>query len=123
VGEIEKVKFERLIDLVILSFIFVFLLSFFEPKYLLSLTTTTGGDTVSHFPTVVYLKEVLFPQGRIMGWEMGNYAGFPLFYHYFPLTFVLMALMSYVIPIQIAFKIGTVLGTFLLPVCAYWCFR
>jgi hypothetical protein len=31
--------------------------------------------------------------------------------------------MSYVVPIQIAFKIGTVLGTFLLPVCAYWCFR
>jgi len=30
---------------------------------------------------------------------------------------VLMALLSFVIPLEIAFKIVTVLGTFLLPFC------
>ena len=116
-------KRNNLIDLIVLIFVSLFLFSFFEPQYLFSLTTTTGGDTVSHFPTAVYLKDVLLPQGRIMGWEMGNYAGFPLFYHYFPLTFILMVLISYIIPIQVAFKIVTVLGTFLLPICTYFSFK
>jgi hypothetical protein len=112
-----------LIDLTLLGLIAVFLLSFFEPRFLFSLTTTTGGDTGSHYPTAVYLKEVLLPAGRIMGWTMGNYAGFPLFYHYFPLPFVMMALLGFVIPLQISFKLISVLGIFLLPLSCYLAFR
>jgi hypothetical protein len=112
-----------LIDLTILGLIAVFLLSFFEPRFLFSLTTTTGGDTGSHYPTAVYLKNVLLPAGRIMGWTMGNYAGFPLFYHYFPLPFILMALLGFIIPLQIAFKLISVLGIFLLPLSCYLTFR
>lgn len=114
---------DRLIDLTILGLVAVFLFSFFEPKYLFSLTTTTGGDTGSHYPTAVYLKQFFLPHGRIMGWFMGNYAGFPLFYHYFPLPFVIMVILSFIIPLQVAFKLVTVLGTFLLPVCVYAAFR
>ncbi|MDD5382693.1 MAG: 6-pyruvoyl-tetrahydropterin synthase-related protein, partial [Candidatus Margulisbacteria bacterium] len=116
-------KKNNLIDLIVLIGIFLFLFSFFEPRYLFSVTTTTGGDTVSHFPTAVYLKEVLLPHGRLMGWDQGNYAGYPIFYHYFPLTFIFMVILSYLIPIQIAFKIITVLGTFFLPICVYLAFR
>ncbi len=111
------------IDLAVLIFILIFLLGFFEPRYLFSATSTTGGDTGSHYPTAFYLKEVLLPQGKIMGWTMGNYAGFPLFYHYFPLPFILMVLLSYAIPMSVAFKLVTVLGTFLLPLCVYLAFR
>lgn len=96
-----------------------FLLSYFEPRYLLSPTTITGGDTASHYATAVYLKEILLPKGRVMGWHMGNYAGFPLFYHYFPLPFLLAAVPAYALPIQVTFKIVTVLGIFLLPICIY----
>jgi len=116
-------KKKNLIDLVILIFIFLFLLSFFEPRFLFSLTTTTGGDTASHYPTAVYLKEVLLTKGKIMGWDQGNYAGFPIFYHYFPLTFMLMVILSYLIPMSMAFKLVSVLGIFLLPVCVYFAFR
>jgi len=111
------------IDLLVLLLIFIFLISFFEPKYMLSKTITTGGDTGSHYYTAVYLKEVLLPKGKIMGWLQGNYAGFPLFYHYFPLPFLIMVLLSYVIPMQIAFKLVSVLGVFLLPFCVYLAFR
>lgn len=111
------------IDLTILVLILVSLLGFFEPKYLFSATSTTGGDTGSHYPTAFYLKEVLLPKGKIMGWMQGNYAGFPLFYHYFPLPFVLMVLLSYVIPLSVGFKLVSVLGTFLLPLCVYLAFR
>lgn len=116
-------KRNDLIDIIVLGSIIIFLLSFFKPALLFSLTTTTGGDTGSHYPTAVYLKEVLMPAGKIMGWDQGNYAGFPIFYHYFPLTFIVTVLLSYIIPMQIAFKLATVLGIFLLPVCAYFAFR
>ena len=111
------------IDIAILLLIAGFLFGFFEPRYLLSQTITTGGDTGSHYNTAVYLKDVLLPHGKIMGWMQGNYAGFPLFYHYFPFPFLLMALLSYVIPMQIAFKLVSVLGIFLLPLCVYLSFR
>lgn len=111
------------IDLTILTLILVYLFSFFEPKYLFSDTSTTGGDTGSHYPTAFYLKEVLLPKGKVMGWTMGNYAGFPLFYHYFPLPFLIMVSLSYIIPMSVAFKLVTVLGTFLLPLCIYFAFR
>jgi uncharacterized membrane protein len=116
-------KKNNLIDLIVLIFIFLFLLSFFKPGLLLSATTTTGGDTASHYPTAVYLKEVLLPAGKILGWDQGNYAGYPIFYHYFPLSFILMALLNFLIPMQVAFKLVSVLGTFLLPLCVYGAFR
>lgn len=117
----ERNKF--LLDIVIILFVWVFLLTFFNPALLFLKTTTAGGDTASHYYTAQYLKDVLLPQGKIMGWMPANYAGFPIFYHYFPLTFLLMALLGYIIPLQISFKLITLLGTFLLPVCVYLMFR
>lgn len=58
-----------------------------------------------------------------MGWMQANYCGFPVFYHYFPLTFIFMALLGYIIPLQVSFKLITVLGTFLLPASVYLMFR
>src|SRR5439155_22368711 len=52
-----------------------------------------------------------------------NYCGFPLFPCYFTLPFIAIALASYEIPLNIAFKLGSQLGTFLLPVCAYLSLR
>src|SRR3989339_1047194 len=113
----------RVVNVLIFTLIFLFFFSFFAPRLLFSVTSTTGGDTISHFPTAVYLKNVLLPAGKIMGWDPGNYAGYPLFYHYFPLTFIFMAVLGFIIPIEVAFKIGTVLGVFLLPVCVFFAFR
>ncbi len=108
------------VDLCVLIVITGFLFSYFEPQYLLSMTITTGGDTASHYYTAKYLKEVLLPKGQIIGWLQGNYAGFPLFMFYFPLPFIIMALISLAVPLQIAFKLVTVLGIFLLPLCTYF---
>jgi len=116
-------KLETLTDAVVLCLIFLFLFSYFRPEYLFSLTTTTGGDTGSHYATAQYMRDVLLPQGRISGWTMGNYAGFPLLRFYFPLPFILMALLSHMIPLQIAFKLITILGVITLPVCCYAALR
>ena len=116
-------KRDLVVDLIVLGLIALFFLSYFDPRLLFLKTTINGGDTGSHYYSAQYLKEVLLPQGKIMGWLPANYAGFPLFYHYFPLPFLLAALLGGLIPLQIAFKLITVLGTFLLPFCVYLMFR
>ena len=114
---------QSIADYAILFAIFLFLLDYFEPKYLLSETITTGGDTGSHYYTAEYLRNHLLPKGRISGWTQGNYAGFPILQFYFPLPFLLMVALSYLIPLQIAFKVVSVLGLFLLPGFTYVCLR
>ncbi len=107
------------IDFFVIIVLILFLLSYFKPNLLFMQTTTTGGDTASHYYSAYFMKTQLLPQGRMEGWTMGNYAGFPLFKFYFFLPFVLIALLGFIIPLEIAFKLVTVLGSFLLPVCAY----
>ena len=121
---VEDSKFKIImIDIFINLAIILFLFSYFKPEYLFSSTITTGGDTGSHYYTAQFMRDVLLPQGKIAGWMMGNYAGFPVFQFYFPFPFLLMAVLSYFIPLQISFKLITVLGIFILPICSYTALR
>ncbi|MDP9069388.1 MAG: 6-pyruvoyl-tetrahydropterin synthase-related protein [Actinomycetota bacterium] len=112
-----------LADTTILMTLFALLLSFFRPELLFSLTTTTGGDTGAHVYTPWYLKTHLLPKGMLSGWSPDWYAGFPLLHFYFPLVVTFQAIASYVIPYEIAFKLGTVAGTFFLPLSLYMMLR
>jgi len=100
-----------------------FIATYFPTGVMFAPTITNGGDMGSHYYPAYYLREVLLPLGQLMGWCPGNYAGFPLFQFYFPLPFVLMVALSAFIPLTIAFKLVTVLGTFITPPCAYLCLR
>ena len=110
---------QLLADILVLAAVEIFLFSKFDLASLFTATTTAGGDTASHYYTLQYLRETLLPAGRITGWTMGNYAGFPILQFYFPLPFLLMCLLDLVMPLQVAFKLVTLLGTALLPVSAY----
>lgn len=110
-------------DLVVLAAIMAFLLSYFEPHLLFSKTITTGGDTGSHYYTAYYLRHYLLPHGKISGWCQGNLAGYPMLQYYFPLPFLIMSILTLAVPLEIAFKWGVVMGTFLIPLFAYWFFR
>jgi hypothetical protein len=90
---------------------------------MLSPSTTAGGDTGAHIYVADYLRNHLLPIGRITGWSQGWYSGFPMLVFYFPLPFLLIAALSTVIKFQIAFKLVTVLGIFILPLVAYGSFR
>ncbi len=110
---------EFVINILIIISIFVFLLKFFKPELLLSRTITSGGDTASQYYPAKYMADYLLPSGKIIGWSPGWYGGMPMFQFYFPLPFLLMSLLSYAMPLQIAFKIITVLGIFLLPAMVF----
>jgi uncharacterized membrane protein len=111
---------EKTTNIVILLSIFLFLLNYFKPNLMTSVTITSGGDTASHYYPAKYMKDYLLPNLKLMGWCPGWYAGFPIFQFYFTLPFLLIVLMSYIIPLQIAFKLVTVLGIFLLPVTTFF---
>jgi len=90
---------------------------------LLARTTTAGGDMASlYYPTKV-MAEDLLPSGRWTGWTMGNYAGFPIFHFYSTAPFVVIALLGHLFPMQVVFKLVTLLGPTTLPLCAAYLMR
>src|SRR3989338_7911388 len=113
----------NLIDVLILMLIVLYLLTYFKPSLILSNTTLTGGDTGSHVFVADYMKNHLFNQGSLfkaaIGWTPDQYAGMPLVFYYFPLPYIITTLLSYLLPFNIAFKLTTTLGIFLLPVMVY----
>lgn len=99
--------------------IYATLLAFYKPNLLFSLTTTAGGDTGAYHYPMQYLIHELLPHFRLTGWAPGWYAGMPMFTFYFPFPFLLIAVLNWILPYTVAFKLVTVLGVFALPAAAY----
>jgi hypothetical protein len=101
--------------------VIVVTLSQLHPSLLFAQTTTAGGDTGAHVALPAFLKNDLLPEGRLTGWDPGWYDGFPLYTFYFPLPGMVVVLFNVVFSYDVAFKLVTVLGSVLLPICA-WAF-
>jgi hypothetical protein len=90
-------------------------LTVLNPQLLLTATTPAGGDMGAHVLGPAYLRDVLLPQGRVLGWSDAWFAGFPAFYFYFPLPSLVIVALDVVLPYGVAFKVATVLGLIALP--------
>lgn len=90
-----------------------------HPSLLFSNTLDTGGDTGAHVALAAYLENTLLPHWHLTGWYPGWYDGYPLYSYYFVLPDLLAALGAHLIGFDIAFKLATILGSLLLPLCAY----
>ncbi len=110
-------------DVVGLGAILLLLVDYLRPSLLLLPTITAGGDTQCHYPTFAWFYERLLPAGRLHGWYPGAYLGQPLLLYYFPLPFLAMSTLAPLVGMPAAFKLGTVLGVFLLPALTYISFR
>lgn len=77
----------------------------------------------AHVLGPAYLRDVLLPQGRILGWSQSWFAGFPAFYFYFPLPSLTIVLLDFFLPYGVAFKIVTVVGLVATPPAAYYLAR
>lgn len=111
------------LSLLILLAVEGFLLFLFPPSLLFDPSWLTGGDMASHMPTAAVLKDRLFGLKPLITWVHGNYGGFPLFLHYFPLPFILAALLSLAAPLAVAMKIEVFLTVLALPAAAFACLR
>jgi len=109
-------KLELITTFSILFLVYLFLFLRIPWNLVLSPTTISGGDTGSHNYLVYYLKEI-FP--KIKWWSGDWYAGFPFLYFYPPLLYVLTIFLSYFLPLNIAFKLITLLGSFLFPISIF----
>jgi len=110
-------------DAIGLGGILLLLLDLLRPSLLLLPTIAAGGDTPCHYPTAVWFHEHLLPELRLHGWYPGASLGHPLLLYYFPFPFVLMSALAPLTGMPVAFKLGTVLGVFLLPLLVYLSFR
>lgn len=97
--------------------------SLWRLPYLLVANTPTGGDMGAHVLLPKVLLEDVLTSGRIMGWSMDWYAGFPALYFYFPLPALSTVVLDLALPYGIAFKLVTIAGLVALPVCSYFMVR
>lgn len=121
--EQKHAKFAKAFDAAILLVLSVFIVWQLSPLDLIRNTTPVGGDTPAHLYLVSHLKEQLLQHGRIISWAGGWWCGFPMFQYYFALPYFVAALLSLLIPLNIAFKVVSVAGMVLTPCCAYWAAR
>ena len=94
--------------------------SLWRVPYLFLANTPTGGDMGAHVLLPKVLMEDLLPSGRILGWSMDWYAGFPAMYFYFPLPALVTVFLDVVLPYGVAFKLVTIVGLVALPTTAYF---
>ncbi len=110
-------------ETVLVAAVVGFLLYHYPWQSLLAATTTAGGDMASLFYPTTLMAEEILPGGRVTGWTMGNYAGFPVFHFYSTLPFVVIALVGKVLPMEQVFKLVTIAGPTTLPLAAAYLFR
>jgi len=95
---------------IIVSFIFNLV-----PRLYLTSEQATGGDTASHFYTLKVLSDHLWKDFSIRNWNPGNLFGEPHLLHYYPVPFLFMAFLALLMPIGLAYNLGTILPLFLVP--------
>jgi len=95
----------------------------FDFKLLFYDTILTGGDGASWYQIASHLKDSLLPNGRLFGWDQGNFFGYPNLQHYFVFPFFSAVLLSYILPLTVSLKIITLSGFFLMPFAVYWALR
>jgi hypothetical protein len=111
------------ITAVALLAVWALLLSYFRPSLLLLDTMTAGGDTPSFHHPIEHLRDVLLPAGQPQGWDPGNFGGYAPYRSYFLPPSMIVVVLSWVLPFNVAFKLVTVLGIFLLPLATVICLR
>ena len=99
------------------------ILAAMAPHVILAANTPTGGDMGAHVLGPAYLRDVLLPGGRVIGWSNYWFAGFPVFYFYFPLPSLVIVGLDFLLPYGAAFKLVSVMGLAALAPASYFLVR
>jgi hypothetical protein len=113
----------RVLTVVTFAAIYLVLVKVMHLNLILSRTTAAGGDMGSHHYIDTYLRTDLLPHWRITGWAPGWFAGIPMLTFYFPLPYLSIAALTPLLGNQIAFKLVTAAGPFLLPLTCWAAFK
>lgn len=113
----------RVLTVVTFAAIYLVLVKVMHLNLILSHTTAAGGDMGSHHYIDTFLRTDLLPHHRITGWAPGWFAGLPMLTFYFPLPYLSIAALTPLLGNQIAFKLVTAAGPFLLPLTCWAAFK
>lgn len=83
--------------------------------FLNSSNSPTGGDAASHLLYAWLYSDNLLQSGHVTPWVPEVFGGFPFLSYYFPLPFIVIALLSKLIGVASAFKWGGFLAAMLMP--------
>ncbi len=117
---IKKEKLEKIITVLTFVLVYGFIFYLLDLRLIFVNTTISGGDTGSQVYIPYYLKQI-FP--FIRWWSPDWYSGFPFLYFYPPLVYFLSVVLSFIIPLNISFKIIIALCFLIYPFTFYLIFR
>ena len=86
-------------------------------------TLPTGGDMGAHIVPTKYFAENFFTNFQLRGWSNDWFAGYPLYYFYFPLPPLITSILNFVLPFSISFKLMVVSTQILLVLSIELLFR
>ncbi len=90
------------------------LLIFLRVELVFSDLLPTGGDMGAHIvPTKFFVTE-LFNNFKLSGWSQDWFAGYPIYYFYFPLPPIITSLLNFLFPFSISFKAMVLISQVLL---------
>ena len=110
---------DRLIDVGVVVAAAALIANTLGVTFLNSHNWPTGGDSASHLLYVWLYSEDLLYSGKILPWLPEVFGGFPFLSYYFPLPFIVIALLSKLVGVAVAFKWGAFLAAMLLPGAVY----
>ena len=114
---LETRNFQNWFSFIVVAACVLLVFSQLSPGEIFTSSTPTGGDMGAHVLAPAYLRDHLLP--ALTGWTPDWFAGFPLFHFYMVLPSLVIALLSYILPYGMAFKIVTVLGLLTLPISCW----
>jgi hypothetical protein len=94
----------------------VFLLIFLRIDLVFTNTLPTGGDMGAHVVPTNFFVDNLFKNFSLRGWSNDWFAGYPLYYFYFPIPPIIVSLLSFILPFSIAFKMMVILSQIVLVI-------
>jgi len=112
---------ESWVTLAIVAGCVLFTFTQLSPSDIFSASTPAGGDMGAHVWGPAYMRDHLLPSFRLTGWTPDWYAGFPAYQFYMVLPSLAIALLSFILPYGMAFKLVAVSGILTLPI-ACWAF-
>ena len=116
-GSLKRIRWEGIVTVVSILGLTLFVFWILHPNEIFSGTTATGGDTSAHIWGPDFLKEHLLPS--LSGWTHDWFGGLPAFTFYPVVPNLVIALLSYVISDNVAFKVGTAGTLVFFPLVSY----
>jgi uncharacterized membrane protein len=113
-------KTQLFVTFIIILLVYGFLISRIPWNLIFLNTTTAGGDTGTHNYNAYYAYKI-FP--KLKWWSPDWSCGFPFLYFYPPLLYYIIAIFAHFFPINIVFKLVTLIGTFCLPFALFICLK